>query len=321
MTSRRFRLSHMSSALSLSLNLTLSCASAASLATFLAVTLSALPAHAQQLAATVNGDPITSYDVDQRIRLLRVLKQPAGRQDAIESLIADRLKLREMAKYQITASEQDILIQGGRDAARAKITPQQLGAGLQSARIDESHWKDHFKAEHVWNSYIGALNKTVEVSEADVQAALAKRGKGTSVTEYVLRQVILVVPLNAGAGAYDGRMREASGLRARFTDCQSGQALARAMNEVAVKEPISRNSNGMNDKLKDMLDHTEIGHLTTPERGPNGLEMIAVCERKSIKDDQTAGADIRSELLYQRLEGASEKAYKEMRSHALVVVK
>jgi peptidyl-prolyl cis-trans isomerase SurA len=304
----------MQSRFTLAFRIALACAAPAATGLF------AVPAaQAQQLVLTVNGDPITSYDVEQHMKLLRVLKRPAGRPEAIESLIVDRLKLREMSKYQIAASEQDILTQGARDGAKAKLSPQALGQALQSARIDERQWKDHFRAEYVWNVYVAALNKTVEVSEADVRNELAKRGKNTAVTEYVLRQVVLVVPGGAGPNVFEGRAREAQGLRTRFTDCTQGQALARAMNEVAVKEPVTRSSATVNDKLRETLDHTEIGHLTPPERTATGLEMIAVCSKKNVKDDNTAGADIRNELLYARLEGESQKLFADIRKRAVIV--
>jgi peptidyl-prolyl cis-trans isomerase SurA len=203
-----------------------------------ATSLFAMPvAQAQQLVLTVNGDPITSYDVEQRVKLLRILKRPAGRPEAIEDLITDRLKLREMSKYQITASEQDILTQGARDAAKAKLSPQALGQALQSARIDEQQWKDHFRAEYIWNVYVAALNKTVEVSEADVRAELAKRGKNTAITEYVLRQVVLVVPGGAGANVLEGRAREAQGLRTRGRGEGAGDALERIRQRQAAGDP------------------------------------------------------------------------------------
>ena len=280
--------------------------------------LSAPTLRAQQLVATVTGDPITSYDVEQRMRLLRVMKENASRDAAIETLITDRLKIREMSKYQIAATEQDILTQGARDAARAKMSPAALGQGLQGARIDADHWKDHFRAEYVWNVYVAALNKTIEISEEDVRKELAKRGKNTAVTEYVLRQVVFVIAGNAGGNA-EGRLREANGLRTRFTDCQSGEALTRAMNEVALKEAMTRTSATVPDQLREVLDHTPIGHLTPPQRTPSGIEMIAVCSRKDVRDDNTAGADIRNELLYNRLEGESQKLFADIRKRAIVV--
>jgi peptidyl-prolyl cis-trans isomerase SurA len=274
---------------------------------------------AQALVLSVNNYPITDYDVGQRIRLLKVLKQPAGREQAIEDLIEDRIKLQEMAKYQITATDQDIITQGARDAMRAKIAPAAFGQALQAAKIDEQHWKEHFKARHVWNVYVAALNKTVEISEEEVRAELAKRGKTSEVREYVLRQVVLVIPSGADASRADVRMKEAQGLRTRFTDCASGAALLAQFPEVVIKEPVRRSMNSLPDGLRDMFDRTPTGRLTAPERTPLGIEMVAICQKNNIRDESSAGADIRNELLTQRLEGASTRLFKDMRARAIIV--
>jgi peptidyl-prolyl cis-trans isomerase SurA len=44
------------------------------------------PAFAQAIIASINGDPITNIDIDERMKMLRVLHKPATREAAIESL-------------------------------------------------------------------------------------------------------------------------------------------------------------------------------------------------------------------------------------------
>ena len=59
------------------------------------------PAAAQVIVSSINGDPITNIDIDQRMKLLRVLRQNATRDAAIESFYADRLKTQETSKFGI----------------------------------------------------------------------------------------------------------------------------------------------------------------------------------------------------------------------------
>ncbi len=63
--------------------------------------------HAQAIVASINGDPITDIDIDQRMKLLRVLRKPATRDAAIESLFTDHL---ETAKPGNLASSQETRI-------------------------------------------------------------------------------------------------------------------------------------------------------------------------------------------------------------------
>jgi peptidyl-prolyl cis-trans isomerase SurA len=281
-------------------------------------------AHAQSVSviATVNDDPITDYDVAERMKLDKVLHRPVTRDAAIEDIITDRLKIGETMKYKIEPTDQQI---GGALAVTAnqmKMQPQQLAAELQSAGVDAQHWHEHWKAEWVWGAYVRALNKMLDVSESDVRAEIAKEGnKAGSDDEYTLRQVILTVPGNASAAEIETRMREATQLRARFTDCPAGAQLASAIQDVAVQQPTTRTASGLNDQFRDLISNTPIGHLTPPSRGPDGIEMIAVCDKSATHDDSERNTTVHDMLLSQHLEDASSKLFKDVRARAVIVMK
>jgi peptidyl-prolyl cis-trans isomerase SurA len=278
------------------------------------------PVFAQALVATVNDDPITSYDLEQRMKLLRVLKKPATRDAALESLTSDRLRLREVKKYGIVPGNSEMGGAIAKVASEIKVPAQTLASQVQGAGIQESNWTDYFKAEAGWAIYVRAMNKTLEVSEQDVRAELKKKGGKAAVpNEFTMRQVVFIVPASAAPAALQTRAREAQQLRLRFTDCQSGLALARGLTDVAVKEQFSRSGNSLGAELRDVLEKTPVGHLPPPQRGPSGIEMVAVCAKRDVHDDAVAGEDIRQELLSKRLDTASAKLYAELRSRAVVV--
>lgn len=274
---------------------------------------------AQALAATVNDSPITTYDLDQRMRLLRVLRQNASREAALESVIEDRLKLKETSKFGIKPSEQDASNELARIAAEKKIAPQALLAGLQSSGVNSQHWQEFGKARAAWRGLVQAMNKNVGVSESRVREALSNRGGKIDTNEYRLRQIVLIVPRRAGAGAVEARMRDAEGLRSRFTDCQSGVKLAQSLRDVAVKPVMTRSAASLSDELAALLDRTPVGRLTPPQRSANGLEMLAICGKSADRGDGAAAQEVREELMSKRLEAAAEKLYKPLRKRAIVV--
>jgi peptidyl-prolyl cis-trans isomerase SurA len=273
------------------------------------------PAVAQELMLSVNGAPITSYDVEERMKLLRLLKKPASREAAIDDLIADKVKLSEIAKFTIHLDDSDIMAQGAQDAQEAKIPPAAFAQELKSAGIDDSNWREHFRAQAEWNLYVKAMNKTVDVSDQQVDAAMAKTGQSPSLTEYLVRQVVIVVP---DPNAVDQKMPEANDLRARFDGCASGVAMAQQEPDVVVQSLITRTSASLSDQVKAELDQTPVGKLTPPERSAEGIEMIAVCSRNSIHDD-SADDPIRTQLLKDKLEKASAALYAPLRAHAVIV--
>ena len=288
------------------------------LLTFLLVPNSA---HAQRLVATVNDAPVTDYDVRMRSRLLRVLRQNATPASAMESLIEERLKNAETKKYTINPTDQQILAYAGRDGDKRKIPQQRFAYALQRGGIDQIHWKEYYRAQLAWDTLIGALYKSVNVSAREVDAELDRRGSKVNKTEYSLQQVVLVVPRSAGGGAYQGRLREANGLRARFNDCNAGTALARGLRDIAIQKRITRRAADLPPALAKLLDRTPVGKLTAPQRGVNGIEMIAVCSKSDRSGRIAAGQDIRNEMLEKKLKVHSDRRYKELREKAIIIRK
>ncbi|HLH12450.1 MAG TPA: SurA N-terminal domain-containing protein, partial [Methylovirgula sp.] len=201
------------------------------------------PVHAQAIIATVNGNPITDIDVDERMKLLRVLHQPASRDAALQSMIDDTLKLDETGKYKLKASDAEIGQQISREAVQLKMAPEALMVALEGAGIPEQHIKDHFAADYQFLTLIEAYNKGVEASETQVREELARSGgKSAAGVDYKVNQVIFTIFPSASPAEIAARMKAAEQFRTRFTDCDSGLSAARSMEDVAVRETITRNS-------------------------------------------------------------------------------
>lgn len=276
--------------------------------------------HAQQIVASINGDPITNIDIEQRMKLLRVLRKPATHDAAVESLFADRLEIREAGKYGVVPRDEDVTQQIVRTAEAMKMQPQALAVEMQNAGISPDHFKAHFRADFAFNLLVQALNKGVEASETEVRAELAKEGgKAAAGMEYTVRQVIFTLPATLTPAILSERGREAEQLRTRFTSCETGLPLAHAINDVTVRDPLTRTSLEINEEFRKLLDKTAVGHLTPPQRSAAGLEMIAICSKGPAKDDSAARTIIAQKILAAHIAADTERRLKELRSRAVVV--
>ncbi len=277
------------------------------------------PAFAQAIAVTVNGDPITTIEVDEQMKFLRVLKQPASRDTAMEDLIADRLKLRQANKFGIDATEAGMTQTLNQLSVRNKTTSQALVAALQAAKANTDLVRSHLRALSAWNDYVKSRNKSLAVSDNDVTAALASDASlGKGLTEYQLQQVVFVVPVNSPPSLYESRLREAQALRTRFTDCASGLPLARALPDVAIKPPISKTTSTLPEATRKALETTGKGRLTPPDRTAAGVEMIAVCGMDEDIDNSSIRDNVQEKLLTERLAKEAERLYKDLRATAVV---
>lgn len=275
---------------------------------------------AQVFVASVNGDPITDFDLNAQEKLLRVLHQPSDRNTALESLILDRLKLHEASKYGVDLKDGDINQEIGLVAQKMKLAPQALAAELEHSGIPSDNVKSHFKAELGFNLVVQAMNKGVEASESEVRAELAKEGgKSAAGMEYTIRQVIFTLPYKLTPAILNARAHEAEQFRQRFTDCDSGVKLALAENDVTVRDPLTRTSKELNDQLREILDKTPMGHLTAPSRSSAGLEMIAVCNKKAANDDTAVRTAISQKILAAHIAEDAKRRAKELRDRAVIV--
>ncbi len=279
------------------------------------------PAKAQAIVETVNGRPITDVDIEQRMKLLRVLHEPASREAAISSLVDDQLRLQESAIYQIKPTDQQIGEDISRTAQKMKIQPQVLFSELQRAGISELHIKEHFAAMVGFMGLTQAFHKGIEASESQIRAEMAREGGKAAVTEYHLRQVVLIIPAsqNKNLGVIKGRMEAAQQLRQRFTDCASGLPLARGMDNAAVKEEVVSSSTRLTPQLRQLFDKTEAGHLTPPTRTGEGIEMVAVCSKSASNDDTALRTQISERLLDTELQQDASKRLRELRARAVIV--
>jgi peptidyl-prolyl cis-trans isomerase SurA len=131
----------------------------------------------------------------------------------------------------------------------------------------------------------------------------------------------MVVPHGSPDAAYEARKKDADALRARFVDCGDGIPFARALPEVAVRDPVNKSSADLPATLRDILDKTDVGHLTPPEQTSEGVQMFAVCSKKESKTDSPALKQVRDQMFEQKF-GVKAKHYlADLRRQAMIEYK
>ena len=266
--------------------------------------------------ATVNGEPITSRDVEQRMKVSALIfRQPLSRAAAVQELVDDRVKLAEGRRLGMRVTPQGLDEALGRLAAGARQTSVQFEQNLIRAGIDPEQVKAKLNSQIIWGELLRQRTRGGSISNAELNAELDRRtAKGEArVTDFVVRQVVFVVPAGTPPGA---REREASAARARFTDCDAGVEYLRTLRDVAVKERIGRSSTELPKPTVDMLQKTPVGRLTAPVRSEQGVEMLAVCEKTDRQDNIQLRNQIEQELLAKRSEGSTDQFLQELRRKA-----
>jgi len=277
-----------------------------------ALTGSASPLHAQSVAVLVNGEPITNFDIEQRTKLnFLTTRKAMSRQEVIDQLIDEKVKIREAKRFGVDPTASDIDQSYAAMSSRMRISAEQLTKTLENQGIRPETLKARLRAEMVWTSLVrGRYKESLQVGEKDVNSAAKEGGEATQVEafEYKMQPIVLLVPRGSPPATIEARKREAEALRERVQSCEAANSLFKSMQNGTIRDPVTRTSADLPVPLRELLDKTPIGHLTAPEITKQGVEMVALCERKPTTVDSPKKREIR-EKMYTEKYDAKQKAY------------
>lgn len=281
------------------------------------------PLQAQTVAVMVNGEPITNYDIEQRGKLnFLTTRKPAVRQDVINELIDEKVKIKEGKKFGVDPSVSDIDQSYASMGARMRLGPDQLTKSLESQGIRPETLKARLRAEMVWSSLIrGRYRQSLQVGEKDVAAAVQAGGNEkleVEAFEYRLQPVVLIVPKGSPPATLEARRKEAEVLRGRVQTCEEANSYFKSMQNAAIREVVTKTSADIPAVLREVLDKTPIGHLTAPEVTKQGIEMVALCGRKATTIDTPKKKEIRDKMFVEKYEAKSKSYLQEVRRAAMI---
>jgi peptidyl-prolyl cis-trans isomerase SurA len=295
-------------------------------ATFLmfAAAIPATTAGAQQIVVIVNGEPITALDVDQRSKLsqLSTHKVPA-RQEVLDELINERLKLREAKKFGLDVSASEVDTAYASMAGRMRFTADQLTQQLARSGVNVATLKARIKADIAWSQIVrGRYQASLQIGEKDILSAMETKSDDSVGYDYTMRPILFLVPAGSPETLIDGRKREAEALRGRFQGCEEGITFARALRDVAVREQVIRSSADIPAELRKVLEGIEVGRLTPPEVTKFGIEMFAICAKKESTAENSPGKrQAKENLMAKRYEQRSKQYLQELRRGAMLEYK
>jgi peptidyl-prolyl cis-trans isomerase SurA len=282
------------------------------------------PACAQQVAVMVNGEPITNYDIEQRAKLITLsTHKTPERQDVINELIDEKLKIREGKKFSIDPSANDIDQSYASMSGRMRLTPDQLTKTLEAQGMRADTLKSRIKADMVWTNLIrGRYKESLQIGEKDVEEKAREQGDqqqtDTAGVEYKMQPIVLVVPRGSAQDVIETRKKEAEALRARIQTCIEANAFFKSMQNAAIREIVTKTSADMPAALREILDNTPVGHLTPPEITKQGIEMVVLCGKEPTKVDTPKKKAIREEMFAKKFEAKAKAYLREIRAASMI---
>jgi peptidyl-prolyl cis-trans isomerase SurA len=259
-------------------------------ATSVSVTVMTPPAFASEIKYVVNDVPVTSGDIAHRAAFLKLQRKKG---DAAQEMIDQTLRLAEAKRLGIRISDAQVEAAYQRFASNNKMQLSQLDGVMEKSGVTKGHFKEFIRAQMAWNQALSARYRsgdgTGAVSEQDlVRKMLEKGGSKPSATEYMLQQVIFVVPAAERSATLAKRKREADAMRARFNGCGTTHEFAKGLIDVTVRDLGRVLAPQLPSDWAEQIKATKVGGATPTRETERGVEFIGICSSRDVSDDKAA---------------------------------
>ena len=259
-------------------------------ATSLSIAVMTPPAFASEIKYVVNDIPVTTGDIAHRAAFLKLQRKKG---DAAQEMIDQTLRMAEAKRLGIRISDAQVEAAYQRFASSNKMQLSQLDGVMAKSGVSKEHFKEFIRAQMAWNQALSARYRsgdgTGAVSEQDlVRKMLEKGGAKPSATEYMLQQVIFVVPAAERSATLGKRKREADAMRARFNGCNTTREFAKGLIDVTVRDLGRVLAPQLPADWAEQVKATKVGGATPTRETDRGVEFIGICSSREVSDDKVA---------------------------------
>lgn len=277
---------------------------------------------ASEIKIVVNRQGITSVDIARRMAFLR-LQRTGGNlgEKAREQLIEESLKYQEALRIGAVPSSAEIEAAYKRFASSNNLSAQQLNGVLNQAGVTPKHFKDFIRVQMSWPRVVQALGGGgSNLSTQDLVSKMLERGNDKpSTTEYILQQVIFVVPSNKRSNStLNARKREADQLRGRYPGCDNAASAITGLRDVTLRNLGRILQPQLPPDWKPLIEKTDEGGSTATRITDRGVEFIVICSAKTVSDDMAAELVFRAENSEEGESDVAKEHLAKLRERAII---
>jgi peptidyl-prolyl cis-trans isomerase SurA len=265
------------------------------------------------IAAVVNEDIITLYDVQSRLGLVIATSgldntpeiQRRLVPQIVDALIEERLKMQEARRLKIKVEEPEIRQAVDNIEARNNMQPGAFRAMLESRGIDSSALYNQIEADVSWVKVVRqSMQQSVAVGEDEVNAVLRRARANQGKPEYLVAEIVLPVP----TPAQEPGVRE---MAARLVEQARGGAPFQALAQQFSQSPTAAVGGDlgwivpgeMEAEMDDTVARMQPGQVSDPIRTSTGYHILSLRERRAAGAPDPNLAVVTLEQIYLPTEG------------------
>lgn len=250
-------------------------------------------AHAQQvegIAAIVNDQPITTYEVRDRMRFILTTSgiQPTEevlaqvQEQALRSLVEESLQLQTAERYEVPITEEEVDEAIADIAARNGVSVAEIQADLESAGASIDTMRQQLRAEIAWSYLVsGRYRSRIRVSDAQIENALERLVESASQTQYRVAEILVNLPASGVESEAEQRMAAIYGALERGAPFPAvAQQFSDAPSAAAGGDAGWLSAAQLRPQVAQVLQQMPVGSISNPIRVPGGYMVVALADRR-----------------------------------------
>jgi peptidyl-prolyl cis-trans isomerase SurA len=268
-------------------------------------------AEGQGIVATVNDRPITTFDINQRMKLLKILGaggEAATKKAAFQSLVDDTIKITEAKKLGVQPTEKMVDDQIAKMAKGSDTDMKGLAAKYKKQGVSLSALKSYINSQISFQRLYRVKNpekqitadpalvkreydstmKKYNAAVADMKSRYAKAQndpRRRPITVYQLQEISFPVELLEGEmnqGLVTARAVEVQQFIGRYKGCKSAKSAAEGIFNVKVGKILEADVTKLPKQLRDALDKVGPGGAIGPAMGKGRLQAYGFCGKRTV---------------------------------------
>ena len=251
----------------------------------------------ESVAAVVNDDIISTYDLGQRMRLLIATSGvqptqetlPQFQREALVSLVDERLQLQELRRVQkdqkitIIATDDEILEELTEMAKQNNLKPEGFLLALKQQGIGPETLYEQIRAQMSWQRWIrGRYGSRLRIGEDQIKATQARLLVAASKPQYEISEVLIDA---SRVGGMDAAKQGAGQL---VTQLQQGAPFASVARQFSSAATAASGGDAgwvslgeMPPEVDAVLDQLRPGQLSQPIPVKDGVYIIYLRDKRS----------------------------------------
>ena len=256
----------------------------------------------------------------QALEQARGDERPKYRQNAIEEIIEEKLKLQEAKKAGIDIKDEEVnrIVKG--IAERNHQTEAQFAEGMKRMGVDISTMRARFRASFAWREAVRKnFGAQIQIIEPDIERLIAAQasGKGQADTqELEVQRIVFTLPGKLDQGAMAHALADADALRRKYGGCKSMAALTKDQTAARFEPAKFVKPSTIGEPSRSMLIGAKDGELLPPQTSADGVELMVVCSRRALKIDDKQREAATQELQSKQFEELATQRLRELRREA-----